>query len=1295
MTREHWQRVKKVLASALERSPAERAAYLAQACADPSLRQEVELLIAAHEQAETEFLEHPAAESNDVAKTSTRLQYDLRERTNTTSRLAPLSAFGRYEMQRLLGEGGQKLVYLARDPRLNRSVVVALLKTENLDDDNVARLWREAQTMAQLGNHPNIVTVFDVGEEQGWPYLVSEYVEGGSLEELLKTCPQNRLPLEEAVSVAQQVCQALVYAHERGFVHRDLKPSNVWLTKNGQAKLGDFGLAVGLKVPKITVAGTIVGTVVYMSPEQASGGQVEPRSDLYSLGVMMYEMVTGVPPFCADSSLSIITHHINTPPVPPSFHNPAVSQVLERLILNLLAKPPDDRPENAAAVLKDLSTIAATAPVLASLVQAQDRTSFAQLTGGVFVGRDQEMSELQVALHETLSGRGQVVMLVGEAGSGKTRLAEQLATYSRMRGAHVLIGRCYEGDGAPAFWPWIEVLRAYVRNMETPLLKATMRSGAADIAHLVADVRERLPNLSPQLSLEPEQARFRLFDSITSFLKNGANLCPLVLIIEDLHWADVPSLMLLQFLVRDFTDVRMLVVSTYRDTKLGRHHPLAQTLAELARQGFTKRVSLAGLTEAHVARFIELTTGVSPSEALVSAVYRDTEGNPFFVNEVVKLLVEEGRLDEPLRGTLRMPLPQGVREVIGRRLDHLSETCNTVLTVASVIGREFTIGELEQLCDAPESQLIQVLEEAVAAKLIVEMPRPGEYNFVHALIRETLSSDLGTMRRVRLHRRIGEVLEKLYGKDLDAHVTELAYHFLQAATSGGLDKAISYALRAAERANRLLAYEESADHYERALSALALKEEPDEQCRCYVLLGLADAETKAGNADKGWETFQNAATIARKLAAPELFARAALGSGSWAIGVRYGKVDEVQVGLLEEALAKLPNDDSALRAKVLAQMALACYHVPGDRRLLLSQSALEMARRVGDAAAQVAALFSRAISLEGYEKAHERLEVATEIVSTAARLGNKEMALRGHLRRIRELLEFGDLAGVDREIEIYSRLADELRQPIYLWLKPFFKSSRAILEGRFDDCERLLQESLTIGQRAQDQTAILFFATNMTILRRLQGRYLEIEPRVKDFIEKYPSIAGWRASLANIHAELGWCDQARAEFEALAIRDFADFPRDGAWLASMCNLAQVCAYLHDSIRAVALYEILLPFAARSIAVGSCSAFYGLVSRYLGLLAATVSRWDEAARHFEDCLASCRRMGARPTEADAQYDYAAMLLVFGRPEDRTKAGALLEQALATATKLGMAKVVADAQLLMRTHEFPVRDAGGMD
>jgi tetratricopeptide (TPR) repeat protein len=1203
-------------------------------------------------------------------------------RTAFTAGLGQSLAGGRYHLERLLGEGGQKLVYLGRDSRLEREVVIALLKTEKLDPKSVGRLWREAKTLAKLGSHPNIVTVFDVGEEEGRPYIVSEYVQGGTVEDLLKNANQRPLPLEQAVLLTQQVSQALLHAHSRGIVHRDLKPSNVLLSESGLAKLGDFGLAVGLNAPKITLEGEMVGTVAYMSPEQALGIQTEPRSDLYSLGAMLYEMVTGHPPFLGDNLLGILTQHIDTPPVAPSLVNPAVPPALEDLILRLLAKAPEDRLDSAA-VLKELSTITAAreAPAQAT----EDDRSLARLAGGVFVGRNQELRQLRAALHDAISGKGRLLLLVGEAGSGKTRLAEQLSTYAKINGAQVLIGRCYEEQGVPAFWPWVQMVRAYIRGKRASLLNSVMGSGAADIAQFVSEVRERLPDLPVPPSLEPGQARFRLFDSMTSFLKNAAKSRALVLILDDLHWSDAPSLMLLQFLVREMQEARLLVVGTYRDTELGPHHPLAQTLAEIVRHSLTRRISVMGLAEGQVARFIELTAGVSPSRTLVDAVYRGTEGNPFFVNEVVKLLVEEGRLKQRWSGesSVRIPLPQGVREVIGRRLDHLSGACNRVLTVASVIGREFDVHTLEALCDVSSDELVELLDEAVAAKVINETASVGQYSFAHTLIRETLYHEIGAPRRVRLHRRIGEVLENLYRQRPETHLAELAYHFVQAAGAGDLDKAIGYSVRAGERANALLAYEESAGHYEDALNALALKEGPSEHCRCDLLIGLADAQTKAGNIAKGWETFQDAANIARKLAAPEQFARSALGSGSWAMGVRYGTVDQVQIELLEEALTMLAEPQSPLRAKLLAQLALACYHMPGERRLQLSQTALEMARHTGNPDAQLAALFSRTIALEGYEKAGERLGVAAEIVSIAERLGNKEMALRGHFRRLRELLEFGDLASVDHEIEIYSHLADELRQPVYLWLKPFFKSSRALLEGRFEDCESLLEESLKIGQRAQDQNAMLFYATNMTTLRRLQGRFEELTPKVKSFVESYPSIAGWRATLAQIYTELDQRDNARAEFETLAVRDFADLPRDGAWVVSTCLLAQVCAYLKDSCRAAALYEILLPFAGRNIVIGSAAAFYGPVSRHLGLLATTMLRWDEASGHFEGSLASCQRMGARPFEAYTQHEYGAMLLARGREEDRARAKQMFNRARATARELGMAKLIADIQSLTRS------------
>jgi eukaryotic-like serine/threonine-protein kinase len=1193
-------------------------------------------------------------------------------------------AAARYQVVRLLGEGGQKQVFLARDTRLRRDVVIALLKTQQLEPQSIARLQREAQAMAQLGDHPNIVTVYDLGEEGGRPYIVSQYIDGGSVADLLKGAEKRRLPLEQCVRIAEQICHALAYAHARGIVHRDLKPGNVWMTREGAAKLGDFGLALDPHFSRLTLRGTLLGTVAYMSPEQAVGRKAQPQTDLYSLGAMLYEMVTGRPPFLGDQLVGIISQHINTPPVAPSWHNPELPQALENLILQLLAKTPEERPQSAAAVQKALAAIASSSSVLAPRVAPQDAKSLARLAAGIFVGRTQEITTLRARLNDVVSGQGRLVMVVGEPGSGKTRITEQLVTFARLLGSQVLIGGCYEGEGAPAFWPWMQIIRAYAQERRTEPLASAMGQGAADIAQLVSEVRERLPNLPAPPSLEPEQARFRLFDSITAFLKSAAKEQPLVLVLDDLHWADKPSLLLLEFLTRELRDARLLVIGTYRDIELGRQHPLTQTLGELARQGLTERILLPGLTRPDVARFIEMTAGVETPEELVEAVYKKTEGNPFFVTEVVRLLVSDGRLQRPGEAaSWNIRIPEGVRDVIGRRLDHLSELCNRVLTHAAVIGREFSLEALEALAEIPSDRLLELLEEAVAARVISEMPRAaGSYCFSHALIRETLYDRLSAARRLRLHRRVGEVLESIHQSRLEPHLDELAYHFIQAAPGGQVEKALDYAVRAAQRATSLLAYEGAAGHYERALQALELKEPPDEQCRSELLLALGDAQTRAGNTVKARDTFQLAADVARRVGLAEHFARAALGIGAGAVmGTRYGEVDELQVRLLEEALRVLGENESAHRVRLLAQLCLALYHSV-ERRVRLSQEAVEMARRVASKPGLLAALFSRSIALEGFEKAEERLAVATEIVQVAEEIGEKEMALRGHYRRLRELLELGDVPAVEEELKTYARLADELRQPRYLWLAPFYKSTFALLEGRFEDCERLVRQALTIGQRAQDPNAILFFNTEMVTLRRLQGRFEEVEAEVKNFVLRYPSIAGWRASLACIYSGMGRRSQAREEFERLAQNDFAGLPRDGAWVVGIALLAQVCAFLHDAQRAAPLYGLLLPFAGHNVIIGAAAVFYGPVSRHLGLLATTMSHWEEAAGHFEDALATSARLGARPFTAFSQHEYAAMLLARRQPEDREKAFSFLQQALATANELGMKGLAKDVEALRK-------------
>ena len=345
-----------------------------------------------------------------------------------------------------------------------------------------------------------------------------------------------------------------------------------------------------------------------------------------------------------------------------------------------------------------------------------------------------------------------------------------------------------------------------MREAEHERLKSEMGTGAADIAEVVSDVRERIPDLQPSPQVEdPEQARFRLFDSITAFLKTASQRQPLTIVLDNLHWADKPSLLLLEFLAQEFADSRLLVIGTYRDVDLSRQHPLAETLGELNRERLFQRVVLRGLAEDDVDRFIEIASGISPPRGLVRAIHSQTEGNPLFVTETVRLLVQEGELFKEGEGehnSWEVRIPEGVREVIGRRLNRLSARCNETLTIASVVGREFGLDQLRLLVtDATDERLLETLDEALSSRVIEELPQTvGRYEFTHALIRQTLYDELTTTRRVRLHARIIEVLEGLYEEDVGQYAVELAYHAAEAETVSGPEKIIVYSALAGQRA---------------------------------------------------------------------------------------------------------------------------------------------------------------------------------------------------------------------------------------------------------------------------------------------------------------------------------------------------------------------------------------------------------------------------------------------------------------------------------------------------------------
>ncbi|MEA2224134.1 MAG: eukaryotic-like serine/threonine-protein kinase, partial [Solirubrobacteraceae bacterium] len=568
---------------------------------------------------------------------------------------------------------------------------------------------------------------------------------------------------------------------------------------------------------------------------------------------------------------------------------------------------------------------------------------------GTLVGRDRELSELRQGLDNALAGRGRLFMVAGDPGVGKTALADAVGADAVAAGATVLWGRAWDGGGAPSYWPWLRILRKL----------AAERDIAPALAALGPEATGRLTRLIPGLARAPEHlagdgdvvadpgesdaARFQLFDAITSLLRAAAAQGPIVLILDDLHGADHPSLLLLAFLAVHVRDSAILVIGTYREAEARLDPQLAATLGDIIRHG--QRLPLRGLRERDVGEVVERVAGRRPPERVVRAIHHATEGNPFFVDEVVRLLSAEGRLDDAAQ-VAAVRIPDGVRETIRHRLEPLADRTLQLLYTAAVIGRDFRIDTLQRVSGCEPAELDDALGEAVDTGVVAEKPSAlGSYGFSHGLIRETLYDDLGPQRRSQLHREVGLALEELYSADPEPRIAELAHHFFVAATAGELDKAIDYSVRAGERALALVAYEEASEHFERALQAFGLQERADVPRRCDLLLALGAAQSRAGDSRAARETFLRAAGLARKLGAPDRLARAALGYGAGMGGFEFGRVDDGLVALLSEVREALGPQDSPLLARVLGRLATELYYSDrSEERVALGEQAVAMAR---------------------------------------------------------------------------------------------------------------------------------------------------------------------------------------------------------------------------------------------------------------------------------------------------------------------------------------------------------------
>ncbi len=886
----------------------------------------------------------------------------------------------------------------------------------------------------------------------------------------------------------------------------------------------------------------------------------------------------------------------------------------------------------------------------------------ASAAAGAFVGRRAELAQLEAAVLAAAAGRGGLWLVTGEPGIGKTRLVTELAGRAAAAGARVLWGRCPEVPGAPAYWPWSQVLRTYVRS-------ATV--DAADLAQL-----GHLVGLTGPGDAVPEttdQHRFYLFDAVSRTLRSAAEAQPLVVILEDLHAADAPSLRLLEFLTRELAVAPVLVLATTRPTPTGPAAGVAALLHDAVRPA--QRLVLSGLSRGEVG---DLLGWWQPSPDVVTAVWDATGGNPFFALETARLLASEGRLSEI--GTAGVAVPDGVRHTLRQRLEALSEDARDAVETAAVLGPRFDLVALTGCLDLPLDRVVAALGEATELGVLAQ-PRIdlGTYRFAHALVRETVYADLPPARRLRLHGRVGEALTVRYGGDTGAHLEELASHFLIAAPVGYHGQAVDLAVRAGHAALAELAYEQAVRFFRQALDLLAADGDVDAVGE--VQLALGHALLRVGEPDTAKATFLRLAQLAREHDRPHLLARAALGhGGQWTFSGE--TTDETVVDLLEAALAALPDDERELRARLLARLAGELYHSDEHPRgAECSARAVAIARESGDAATLATALLARITSLwrpTGPENLAERLRLGHEAVALAERVQDQELLLGARAWCVVDLLEAGDVVGADAQIAAFTRSADELRQPFFRWFAEVFAAMRALMGGQYAEAERRAAAALDEGRRAQGrreltENAVVAHVIQSLLVVRERGADAAGDGRapVREALDRFPRQPAWRAAVALRELAAGNATVARAHYDVLAADGFHTLLGGEISLVAVCLTAELAAALEDHDGAHRLSEYLAPFAGHHVVIAPPAiAYQGAVDLYLGLLAAARGDTTAALGHLEDALRRHASVGATPWVARTRYELARLHLARGGAGDRAAAAEQLAAADRIAEDLGM-------------------------
>jgi tetratricopeptide (TPR) repeat protein len=895
-----------------------------------------------------------------------------------------------------------------------------------------------------------------------------------------------------------------------------------------------------------------------------------------------------------------------------------------------------------------------------------------------FVGRTREVAQLEPLLSRAAHGGRQVLLLGGEPGIGKSRLARELAVAAHARGATVLQGRCDEDLRMP-YQPFVEALSHLVEHAADAVLERHVAEHGGELRRLVAAFERRLPDAPAPQVADGDTERYLLFSAVCGLLNAEQSQRPVVLFLDDIQWADTPTLLLLRHLAAADLRLRLTIVATFRSTELDDEHPLAKLLADLHREPDVTRLELGGLQAEAVAELAREATGHELDSAGLDAAHtlqRRTSGNAFFVTEILR---HHGA------DLLAAPVPGSVRDVLERRLQRLGDSVREPLAAAAVIGQEFDLELVGRMLQdgGGVDDVVAAIDRAAEAALVVAPRRPGDrYAFAHGLIVTTLYEGLGPGRRARLHWHAATALEELCDGagegEPTSRVAELARHWLNAEPAD-LQRALRYTLLAGAHAVGQLAPDDGVRWYRQGLELHEQLHGAEDVTRFELLVGLGDAQRQAGDPEfRG--TLLEAAALARRLADGPRLVRAVLANSRGFVSAS-GVVDDERLHALEDALVAVGGADSAERAVLLATLAAELSFSPADRarRVALSDEAVALARRLNDPAALSRVLSLRFVTLWMPETLGERLANSDENVAAARRTGDPVAEFHAVHWRAAAFVEAARVADAWRDVEHEAVLAERLGQPTMRWLATYDRANLEVMAGRLAEAEQHAQEALQIATASAQPDALSFFTSQLTNIRYEQGRLAELQPLIAQVVSDNPGIPAFRAVLALACCEGDLDDEARRLLGHENASVFGELPPDVTWLPGLVIYAEVAAHLQDRESAQVLYDLLLPWAGQVVFSGVSA--WGTVDHHLGAVAGVLGAYAEAEQHLRRAAVVNASLGAPIWTARTELATARLLLQRDGPDDRERGRALLERASSAAQRLGSATLARRAAGLL--------------